>query len=220
MTYDHPVSPNHGVPAPEVQQPESFAFTAENQARVADILKRYPADRQDSAVLPLLDLAQRQHDNWLPVAAMDHVAEVLGMAKIRVYEVASFYTMLNKTPVARHFVQICRTTPCWLTGSDEVTRAIKDATGVAPGETKGDFTVVEVECLGACCNAPMVQVNDDYYEDLDYDRTLALFEALKRGETPRPGSQTGRQGSEPVGGATTLAQMRPKGGVGSEGRSR
>ena len=203
-----------GHPAPDDRQPADFAFTPENRARVAQILKRYPPDRQDSAVLPLLDLAQRQSGNWLPRAAMDHVADVLEMPKIRVYEVASFYTMLNKAPVAKHFVQICRTTPCWLCGSDEVTRAIRDATGAAPGETKGDFTVVEVECLGACVNAPMVQINDDYFEDLDYDRTVQLMEALKRGERPLIGSQTGRHGSEPVGGATTLTKLRSNGAAG------
>ncbi len=203
-----------GAPAADDLQPASFAFTPENRARVETILQRYPADRQDSAVLPLLDLAQRQHDNWLPRAAMDHVAEILDMPKIRVYEVASFYTMLNKAPVAKHFVQICRTTPCWLCGSDEVERAVRETTGAAPGETVGDFTVVEVECLGACVNAPMVQINDDYYEDLDYHRTVQVLEALKRGETPAIGSQTGRHGSEPAGGATTLTKLRPAGTAG------
>ncbi len=198
-----------GMPAAAEVQPASFAFSAENRARVEVILKRYPQDRPESAVLPLLDLAQRQHDNWLPVAAMDHVAELLGMPPIKVYEVASFYTMFNKAPVGRHLVQICRTTPCWLCGSDEVTRALKDATGAAPGETSGDFTVVEVECLGACVNAPVVQINDDFYEDLDYDSTVALVEALKRGETPAIGSQTRRRGGEPAGGAKTLAAARP-----------
>ena len=206
-----------GYPAPDDRQPADFAFTPENRARAEAICKRYPPDRQDSAVLPLLDLAQRQHDNWLPRAAMDHVAEVLGMPKIRVYEVASFYTMLNKAPVAKHLVQICRTTPCWLCGSDDVTRAIREATGAGPGETKGDFTVVEVECLGACVNAPMVQINDDYYEDLDYERTLQVIETLKRGETPPVGSQTGRRGSEPASGATTLTKLRPAGPVPADG---
>ena len=206
-----------GYPAPDDRQPADFAFTPENRARAEVICKRYPPDRQDSAVLPLLDLAQRQHDNWLPRAAMDHVAEVLGMPKIRVYEVASFYTMLNKAPVAKHLVQICRTTPCWLCGSDDVTRAIREATGAGPGETKGDFTVVEVECLGACVNAPMVQINDDYYEDLDYERTLQVIEALKRGEMPAVGSQTGRRGSEPASGATTLTKLRPAGSVPADG---
>ncbi len=194
----------------EVEQPASFAFTADNLKRAKEIIARYPEARQQSAVMPLLDLAQRQNGNWLPRAAMDHVAELLEMPRIRVYEVASFYTMYNKTPVAKHFVQVCRTTPCWLCGSDEITRAIKDATGAGVGETSGDFTVVEVECLGACVNAPMVQVNDDYYEDLDYDRTVALMDALKNGERPAIGSQTGRRGSEAASGPTTMLKARPR----------
>jgi len=208
---------SHGAAA--VAQPEGFAFTEENRARVDRIIARYPEGKQASALLPLLDLAQRQHDNWLPRAAMDHVADLLGVPRIRAYEVATFYTMFNTAPVGRHLVQVCTTTPCWLCGSDDVLRAIRETTGAGSGETSDDgaFTIVEVECLGACVNAPMVQVNDDYYEDLDYDRTRALMEALKRGETPTVGSQIGRRGSEALAGATTMLDRAPAPVAGSAG---
>jgi len=196
-------------PPENVAQPESFAFTPENLEKAKAQIAKYPEGRQASAVLALLDLAQRQHDNWLPKAAMDCVADLLGMARIRVYEVASFYTMLNQAPVGRHFLQVCTTTPCWLCGSDEVLRACREELGIGPGEStaEGRFTMVEVECLGACVNAPMLQLNDDYYEDLDYERTRALLQALKRGERPEPGSQSGRQTSAPAAGLTTLTTL-------------
>jgi NADH-quinone oxidoreductase E subunit len=160
-------------------------------------------------VLPLLDLAQRQHDNWLPRAAMDHVADLLGMPHIRVYEVATFYSMFNLRPVGRHFFQICTTTPCWLRGSDEVVRACERKLGIGIGETTPDgaFTLTEVECLGACVNAPIIQVNDDFYEDLDGPSTEALIDALRRGEKPPMGSVKGRQASAPEGGPTTLTEL-------------
>ena len=162
--------------------------------------------RQASAVLPLLDLAQRQHGGWLPRAAMDHVAGVLEMPRIRVYEVATFYTMYNLNPVGRYRVQVCTTTPCWLRGSDDVVAACRNKLGVDFGETTEDglFTLQEVECLGACVNAPMILINDDYYEDLDAGGTEAILDALARGETPAPGPQNGRHTSEPEGGPTTL----------------
>jgi NADH-quinone oxidoreductase E subunit len=192
-----------------VAQPASFAFSPENLAKAKAEIAKYPPGRQASAVLSLLDLAQRQHDNWLPRAAMDVVAEMLGMARIRVYEVATFYSMLNLKPVGRHLFQICTTTPCWLRGSDEVVRACEKKLGIKVGETTpdGKFTLTEVECLGACVNAPIIQVNDDFYEDLDGAATERLIEALQRGETPRPGSVTGRQTSAPAGGPLTLKDL-------------
>jgi NADH-quinone oxidoreductase E subunit len=192
--------------AARVDQPRSFAFTPENLARAKAHIAKYPPGRQASAVLPLLDLAQRQHGNWLPRAAMDYVADLLGMAHIRVYEVATFYSMLNLRPVGRHFFQICTTTPCWLRGCDEVVEALERRLGIALGETTtdGDFTLKEVECLGACVNGPVIQVNDDFYEDLDAASTASLVEALKRGERPAPGSVRGRQASAPEGGPATL----------------
>jgi NADH-quinone oxidoreductase E subunit len=192
-----------------VEQPASFAFTPENMAKAKAHIAKYPPGRQASAVLPLLDIAQRQSGNWLPRAAMDYVAELLGMAPIRVYEVATFYTMFNLRPVGRHFFQICTTTPCWLRGSDEVVAACGKKLGIGIGETTpdGQFTLTEVECLGACVNAPIIQVNDDFYEDLDGPSTEALIDALKRGETPPMGSVKGRQGSAPAGGPATLTDL-------------
>jgi NADH-quinone oxidoreductase subunit E len=193
-------------PAPDSLQPAEFAFDAANLAKANDVIARYPDGRQASAVMPLLDLAQRQHDGWLPRAAMDHIAEMLGMPRIRVYEVATFYTMYNLAPVGKHQVQVCTTTPCWLRGSDEIVGACTRKLGIGLGQTTADgqFTLAEVECLGACVNAPMMQVGDDYYEDLDAASTEAILDALARGEKPQPGSQKGRQSSEPFGGPTTL----------------
>jgi NADH-quinone oxidoreductase E subunit len=189
---------------------ETFAFTPQNQALADKIIARYPAGRQASAVLPLLDLAQRQVGGWLPRAAMDHVARVLDMAPIRVYEVATFYTMFNLQPVGKYLLQVCRTTPCWLRGADKLTETCKRKLGIGLKQTTtdGKFTLVEVECLGACVNAPVIQVNDDLYEDLDPARLEALLGKLARGEQPPAGSQIGRQGSAPVGGPTTLVETK------------
>jgi NADH-quinone oxidoreductase subunit E len=194
--------------AGEFEQPASFDFTPENLERAGAHVAKYPAGRQASAVLPLLDLAQRQHGGWLPRAAMDRVAEMLGMAPIRVYEVATFYTMFNLQPVGRYLLQVCTTTPCWLRGSDEVVRACQNKLDIGFGGTTPDglFTLVEVECLGACVNAPILQVNDDFYEDLDGPATEALLDALSQGNPSPHGSVTGRRGSEPVGGRTTLLE--------------
>jgi len=192
-------------------QPASFAFTAENEAEIKRIVAKYPKGRQASAVMPLLDLAQRQNDNWIPIKAIELIAEKLGMAQIRVLEVATFYTMFNLKPVGTYFLQACTTTPCWLRGSDEMMRAIKDRYGIRSGETSacGRFTLLEVECLGACVNAPILQVNDDFYEDLDYASTGALLDSLEA-DSPLPvGSVTGRSGSEADGGATTLQELKP-----------
>ena len=185
---------------------EPFAFTPENQAKAEAIVGKYPPGRQASAVLPLLLLAQEQCGAWLPQPALDHVADLLGMPGIRVYEVASFYDMFNTQPVGRVQIRVCTTTPCWLCGSDDVLRACRDALGIEVGESTSDmrFFLREFECLGACANAPMMWIDDDYFEDLDYDSTRAIIEALKRGERPQPGSQTGRQASMAAGGKTTL----------------
>ena len=151
-------------------------------------------------------MAQKQHGGWLPRSVLDYVADYLGMARIKVYEVATFYDMYNVTPTGRTQIRVCTTTPCWLCGSDDVVRACKDALGVGVGESTDDgrFFLREFECLGACANAPMLWIDDDFYEDLDYDKTRAIIEALKRGERPTPGSQTGRRASMPAGGKTTL----------------
>jgi len=192
-----------------------FAFTPEHDKRAKTIMGRYPPGRQQSAIIPLLDLAQRQvgaeteTQGWLPIPVIEYVAAYLGMPYIRAYEVATFYTMFNLRPVGRFHVQVCGTTPCMLRGSDDVFAACK-AKGLSKGATTGDglFTLSEVECLGACANAPMVQINDDNYEDLTFESTTAILEALARGETPRPGPQgVDRRTSEPEGGVTTLAEM-------------
>ena len=196
-------------PAPPEQQPASFAFTPENEARAQAIVAKYPPGRQASAVMPLLDLAQRQHRGWLPIKAIEHVADRLSLPHIRALEVATFYTMYNLAPVGEHLVQVCTTTPCWLRGSAEIVAACKRKLGIEVGETTADgkFTLAEVECLGACVNAPMLQANDDYYEDLTPETTERLLDSLARGETPKPGPQAGRHTSEPAGGPTTLADF-------------
>ena len=192
-------------------QPDSFAFTKENEAEIRRIVAKYPKGRQASAVMPLLDLAQRQHDNWIPMKAIELIARKLDMAEIRVLEVATFYTMFNLKPVGRYFLQACTTTPCWLRGSDNMMRCIKDRYGISSGETSecGRFTLLEVECLGACVNAPILQVNDDFYEDLDYASTGALLDTLEADAPLAVGSVTGRSGSEADGGATTLRELKP-----------
>ena len=192
-------------------QPDSFVFTRENEAEIKRIVAKYPKGRQASAVMPLLDLAQRQHDNWIPMKAIELIAKKLDMAEIRVLEVATFYTMFNLKPVGKYFLQACTTTPCWLRGSDNMMRCIKDRYGISSGETSecGRFTLLEVECLGACVNAPILQVNDDFYEDLDYASTGALLDSLEADAPLAVGSVTGRSGSEADGGATTLRELKP-----------
>jgi len=201
------------------EQPKHFAFDAESEAEIERVLARYPAEKQASAVLPLLWLVQRQMKRqtdsaWVPLAGMDAVAHRLDMAPIRVYEVATFYFMFNTKPVGKFHLQLCTTTPCWLRGSDAIVQACKVATGIAEfGQTSADgmFTMTEVECLGACVNAPILQVDDDFYEDMDADRVTQLLDALRRGERPKPGSMAGRQTSAPEGGPNTLTtlQFRP-----------
>ena len=193
------------------EQPDSFNFTKENEAEIKRIVAKYPKGRQASAVMPLLDLAQRQHDNWIPMKAIELIAQKLDMAEIRVLEVATFYTMFNLKPVGKYFLQACTTTPCWLRGSDMMMRCIKDRYGISSGETSecGRFTLLEVECLGACVNAPILQVNDDFYEDLDYASTGALLDSLEADAPLAVGSVTGRSGSEADGGATTLRELKP-----------
>jgi NADH-quinone oxidoreductase subunit E len=156
--------------------------------------------------MPLLDIAQRQAGGWLPRAAVIHVAEILGMAEIRVWEVATFYTMYNLEPVGRACVNVCTTTPCWLRGSADIVAACEQELGITLGETTGDgaFTLREAECLGACVNAPQVQIGADYYEDLTPESVVALLKAIKNDETPTPGPQSARRSSEPISGAKTL----------------
>jgi NADH-quinone oxidoreductase subunit E len=207
-------------PAPIPNEPETrarwgkFAWSKTNAAKAKDIIARYPPGRQQSAVMPLLDLAQRQvgaetnTQGWLPVPVIEFVAAQLGMPYMRAYEVVSFYTMYNMAPVGRYHVQVCGTTPCMLRGSDDVLAACANR-GMAKGRTTADglFTLTEVECLGACANAPMVQINDDNFEDLTYDSMEAILSALAEGRPVTPGPQIKRQVSCPEGGPTTLLEM-------------
>ena len=176
-----------------------FDWSDENFLKAKKIIEKYPNGRQQSAVIPLLDLAQRQNKGWLNQKALEKVAETLSMSFIRVLEVATFYSMFNLEPVGKNFIQICRTTPCWLRGSDKLTSVAKDIANCKLGETSKDnnFTIVEVECLGACANAPMVQINDDYFEDLDENNFRNLLVNLKNNKDVKKGSQIGRQTSNP-----------------------
>jgi NADH-quinone oxidoreductase subunit E len=197
------------------EQPESFAFTPENEARCEEILKKYPEGREASAVIPLLWLAQKQNDFWLPRAAIENVARKLGMAYIRVLEIATFYTMFNLAPVGKFHIQLCGTTPCMLAGSDAIKDILQRRVG-SQGKVTADgmFSWVEVECLGACCNAPMVQINEDYYEDLTPGNFEKLLDDLAAGQPVKTGSQAGRVSSEPAGGVTSLTSL-----YGADGRS-
>ncbi len=195
---------------------DTFVFDAESEAEIVKAVAKYPPGKQASAVLPLLYIAQRQMGRqsgsaWVTTPAMNAVAARLGMPPIRVYEVATFYFMFNTKPIGRFHLQVCTTTPCWLRGSDEVVAACKRVTGIRSfGETSADglFTMTEVECLGACVNAPILQINDDFYEDVDGAITEDLLGRLRRGEAlPRPGSMIGRENSAPAGGAMTLTTV-------------
>lgn len=196
-------------------QPASFAFDDLSEAEIAKVVTRYPPGRQASAVIPALYVAQNQMKRqtgsaWIPVKAMDAVAYRLGMPPIRVYEVATFYLMFNTRPIGAYHLQVCTTTPCWLRGSDAVTDACRRATGIKGwGETSEDgvFTMSEVECIGACVNAPVLQVDDDFYEDMDAEKVADLLAALRRGERPPAGSMAGRQASAPEGGPVTLTTL-------------
>ncbi len=183
------------------EQPERFDFSAENLRWAERQIEKYPEGKQASAVIPLLWRAQEQHDGWLPEPAIRAVADLLGMAYIRVYEIATFYTMFNLSPVGRHYVQLCGTTPCWLRGADDLKEVCRRVIG-EPGRVSedGTFSWIEVECLGACVNAPMVQINKDYYEDLTAEGFEALLNDLREGREVMPGPQIDRRFSSPVGG--------------------
>ncbi|MEK6734112.1 MAG: NADH-quinone oxidoreductase subunit NuoE [Pseudomonadota bacterium] len=186
-------------PAPKELQPESFAFTEDNLKQALSHIAKYPEGRQASAVLALLDLAQRQHNNWVPMTAVDYVANLLKMPAIRVFEVVTFYTMFNLAPVGKYHIQLCGTTPCWLRGAEKIKETCKKKLKINLGETTDDgkFTLSEVECLGACANAPMVQINDDFFEDLTEESMIKLIDDLSNNKKTKLGSQTGRVSSEP-----------------------
>ena len=198
-------------------QPESFEFSPENKTWAEQEMTKYPPGRQASAVIALLWRAQAQHQYWLPRPAIEKVADMLEMPYIRVLEVATFYSMFNLAPVGRHHVQLCGTTPCMLRGAEDIKRVCRSKIG---GEhdisSDGQFSWIEVECLGACCNAPMVQINDDYYEDLTPENFGKLLDDLKAGRQVQVGSQTGRIGSEPTGGLTALTTFYGVDGKGAQ----
>jgi NADH-quinone oxidoreductase subunit E len=197
------------------QQPASFAFTPENEEGCEEILKKYPEGREASAVISLLWLAQKQNNYWLPKPAIETVAQKLGMPLIRVLEIATFYTMFNLAPVGKFHVQMCGTTPCMLAGSDAIKNILLKRIGEQSQVTQdGVFSWIEVECLGACCNAPMVQINEDYYEDLTAENFEKLLDDLAAGRPVTIGSQQGRVTSEPAGGLTSLTSL-----YGADGRS-
>jgi NADH dehydrogenase (ubiquinone) flavoprotein 2 len=189
-------------------QPDSFAFTDANLKTAKKTIAKYPKGKQQSALMPLLTLAQRQHANWLPVAAMDYVADLLEIPHMRAYEVATFYTMYNLAPVGRYMIEVCTTTPCWLRGSDDIVKTCQKELGIGLGETSADglFTLKEAECLAACVNAPMAQIGDHYYEDLDADSIRKIIADLRAGHAPKTGSMI-RHSCEPCRGVTTLKDM-------------
>ncbi|TVQ82196.1 MAG: NADH-quinone oxidoreductase subunit NuoE [Micavibrio sp.] len=201
-----------GVRVKKFEQPKNFKFSKENLGKIDAVLKKYPSNQKQSAVMPLLDMAQRQQGGWIPEAAMEEIARILDMSRLKVFEVATFYTMYNLAPVGEYLLQFCTTTPCWLCGSGDIVKAAEDHLGAKIGETTkdGKFTLVEVECLGACVNAPMVQINDDYYEDLTPETMVALLKNLKTGKKVTIGSQTGRMGSCAQEGPTSLAEQAKK----------
>jgi NADH dehydrogenase (ubiquinone) flavoprotein 2 len=199
--FQHRDSPNNN---PKIK----FEFTPENLKKAQEIINRYPPQYKKAAVIPMLDLGQRQNNGWTSIGVMNYVAKLLGMPPMRVYEVATFYTMFNREPVGKYFVQVCTTTPCMLCGSTDIVKAISDKLGgLQLGETTkdGKFTLVEVECLGACSNAPMLAVNDDYYEDLTPETTAKLIDDFAAGKTPKKGPQSSRQTCENSAGLTALA---------------
>jgi len=180
-------------------QPKDFKFSSENLKKAEEILKKYPTKNKKSAVMPLLYLAQRQNQNWIPLAAMKHIANYLSMPYISVYEVATFYTMYNLAPVGKYFVQVCTTSPCLIRGADKIVRLCKEKISSNENEVsvKNNCSWMEVECLGACVSAPMIQINDDYYEDLDENSTREIFESLIKDKPLKPGSYRGRKNTAP-----------------------
>ena len=186
-------------PAPKNEQPEVFIFSEENLILAAKHIAKYPQGREASAVLPLLDLAQRQNNNWIPMAAIDYIANMLNMPSMKVFEVVTFYTMFNLSPVGQYHIQLCGTTPCWLRGAEKIKEICKSRLGIDLNEVTKDrmFSLCEVECLGACSNSPMIQINDDFYEDLDEESMIKIIDGLSNGVAFAKGSQKGRKSSEP-----------------------
>ena len=195
---------------PSKEQPENFEFSSSSMEAAKKIIEKYPKDKQQSAVMPLLYIAQKQNGNWIPLAAMKYIGKFLDMPYIKVYEVATFYTMYNLAPVGKNFIQVCTTTPCMLRGAYKIVEACKEKISENEAELSLDKSCswIEVECLGACVNAPMMQINDDYYEDLDKEKTLEILEKILSGKTPKPGSYRGRVNNEPENNRKTLMDLK------------
>ncbi len=181
------------------EQPENFKFTDENLKNMSEILKRYPSKNKKSAVMPLLYLAQKQNENWIPLAAMKYIGKILDMPYISVYEVATFYTMYNLSPVGKHFIQVCTTTPCLIRGADKIVNLCKEKISQNENEISknGSCSWMEVECLGACVSAPMIQINENYYEDLDEQNTKEILDSILKDKPLKPGSYRGRKNTSP-----------------------
>ena len=195
---------------PSKEQPETFEFNLASLEAAKVIVTRYPKDKKQSAVMALLYIAQKQNSNWIPLAAMKCIGKYLDMPYIKVYEVATFYTMYNLAPVGKHFIQVCTTTPCMIRGAYKLVEACKEKISENENELSKDQSCswMEVECLGACVNAPMLQINDDYYEDLDKEKTLKILDKILTGETPKPGSYRGRINNEPENNRKTLMDLK------------
>ena len=195
---------------PAKNQPENFEFNSGSLEEANKIISKYPKGKQQSAVMALLYIAQKQNDNWIPLAAMKYIGKLLDMPYIKVYEVATFYSMYNLAPVGKYFVQVCTTTPCMIRGANHLVEACKEKISQNESELSSDKNCswMEVECLGACVNAPMMQINDDYYEDLDKNKTLKILDKLLNGETPKPGSYRGRVNNEPENNRKTLMDLK------------
>ena len=195
---------------PAKEQPESFEFNTSSLEAAKNIILKYPKGKQQSAVMPLLYIAQKQNNNWIPLAAMKYIAKFLDMPYIKVYEVATFYTMYNLSPVGKHFIQVCTTTPCMIRGANQLVEACKEKISENECELSNDKNCswMEVECLWACVNAPIMQINDDYYEDLDKEKTLKILDKILKGETPKPGSYRGRVNNEPENNRKTLMDLK------------
>ena len=195
---------------PSKEQPKSFEFNSSSLNAAKTIIAKYPKGKQHSAVMALLYIAQKQNENWIPLAAMKFIGKFLDMPYIKVYEVATFYSMYNLAPVGKHFIQVCTTTPCMIRGAYKIVEACKEKISKNESELSKNQSCswIEVECLGACVNAPMMQINDDYYEDLDKEKTLKILDKILSGETPKPGSYRGRVNNEPENNRKTLMDLK------------
>ena len=195
---------------PAKDQPTSFEFNSSSLEVAKNMVAKYPKGQQQSAVMALLYIAQKQNDNWIPLAAMKYIAKFLNMPYIKVYEVATFYSMYNLSPVGKYFVQVCTTTPCMIRGASKLVEACREK--ISENETElsnnNNCSWMEVECLGACVNAPMMQINDEYFEDLDKQKTLEILDKILNGETPKPGSYRGRMNTEPENIRKTLMELK------------